>query len=57
MILTDSSSSIGSRENNWVVSLRMISTEEDEADPFDDFFFVSGFEDLDHFRRFGSHCR
>lgn len=29
----------GSRENNWVVSLRMISVEEDEVHAFDDFFW------------------
>lgn len=34
-------------ENSWVVSLRMISVDEDDAYPFDDFFFVVRFDDLD----------
>lgn len=38
---------MGFTENSWLLSLRMISVCEDKADPFDDFFFVLGLEDLD----------
>lgn len=37
---------MGSQENNWIVSLRMNSVDEDEADPFEDFFFNDGLEAL-----------
>lgn len=46
IILTNLSKSVGTRENNLVVSPRMISVEVDEADPFENFFLVAGIKDL-----------
>ena len=37
---------MGSRENNRVVSLRMNSVDEDEADAFEELFFDEGLEVL-----------